>query len=158
MMFRKISIIFTLAFFLSACEGSGKGEKETVGTLLGAGLGALAGAQFGDGRGTLVATAIGALAGAYIGGEAGKSLDKADLAYAQKTTQDTLEYNQTGQASTWRNPDSGNSGGIEPTRTFVANDGAHCRDFQTTINIDGDTEIANGTACRQPDGSWRIVR
>ena len=27
----------------------------------------------------------------------------------------------------------------------------------TTVTIDGKQEQASGTACRQPDGSWRIV-
>jgi len=25
------------------------------------------------------------------------------------------------------------------------------------VTIDGRTEVAYGTACRQPDGSWKIV-
>ena len=47
--------------------------------------GALAGSQFGGGKGQLAAVAVGALAGAWLGGETGKSLDKADKAYAQRT-------------------------------------------------------------------------
>jgi hypothetical protein len=32
-----------------------------------------------------------------------------------------------------------------------------CREFQQNIIIDGKRQKAHGTACRQPDGSWRIV-
>jgi surface antigen len=32
-----------------------------------------------------------------------------------------------------------------------------CREFQQTITINGKTEKAYGTACRQADGTWRIV-
>lgn len=32
-----------------------------------------------------------------------------------------------------------------------------CREFQTHIIIDGKSEPAHGTACRQPDGTWRVV-
>jgi hypothetical protein len=32
-----------------------------------------------------------------------------------------------------------------------------CREFQTHIVIDGKSEPAHGTACRQPDGTWRVV-
>ena len=36
-------------------------------------------------------------------------------------------------------------------------DGAYCRDFTQTITVDGEFEEAHGTACRQSDGTWRIV-
>ena len=32
-----------------------------------------------------------------------------------------------------------------------------CREFQRTITIGGKTEKAYGTACRQPDGTWKEV-
>lgn len=32
-----------------------------------------------------------------------------------------------------------------------------CREFQQKILIDGKEQSAYGTACRQPDGSWRVV-
>jgi hypothetical protein len=32
-----------------------------------------------------------------------------------------------------------------------------CREYQRQIQIDGKMQMAHGTACRQPDGSWRIV-
>jgi hypothetical protein len=33
----------------------------------------------------------------------------------------------------------------------------YCREFQTTVVIDGRPERAFGTACLQPDGSWAVV-
>ena len=41
-------------------------------------------------------------------------------------------------------------------RQFLAG-GAYCRDFTQTIVIDGQPQDATGTACRQPDGGWRVV-
>lgn len=32
-----------------------------------------------------------------------------------------------------------------------------CREFQTTIMIDGKREPAHGTVCQQADGTWRVV-
>ena len=127
------------------------------GTLLGAGLGALIGSQIGSGKGQMAAIAVGVLAGAWAGSEVGKSLDKADRAYAERTAQDSLEYAQIGQAKAWRNPDSGNSGTFTPTRTYRTQDGANCRDFETTIYVDGEQETGTGRACRQSDGTWQIV-
>ncbi len=39
----------------------------------------------------------------------------------------------------------------------AADDSGPCREFQTHIIIDGKSEPAHGTACRQPDGTWRVV-
>ena len=153
----KIVMAGAMILSLAACEGSGMGQKQGVGTLLGAGTGALLGSQFGGGSGAMAATAIGALAGAYLGSEAGKSLDRADQMYLSRTTQSTLETAPVGRPAAWQNPDSGNSGTITPTRTYVGSGGQNCREFQQTIVVGGRTENAYGTACRQPDGSWKIV-
>ncbi len=148
-------IAAALCVALTACE-QGK-EKRTIGTLAGAGLGALVGSQIGGGKGAMAAIAVGTLAGAWTGSEIGKSLDKADKAYAQRTAQDALEYNKTDQTSTWRNPDSGHSGTVTPTNTYRSAEGTDCREFETQIYVDGKQEKGTGTACRQPDGTWKIA-
>ncbi|MEQ9170546.1 MAG: RT0821/Lpp0805 family surface protein [Rhodospirillales bacterium] len=153
----KFTGVAVLALALTACGTDKQGDKQTVGTLLGAGLGALAGSQFGGGKGQLAAVAVGALAGAWFGGETGKSLDKADKAYAQRTAQDALEYNKTNQTASWNNPDSKAAGTFTPTKTYQTADGHNCREYETSIVVDGKTEKATGTACRQPDGTWRVV-
>jgi hypothetical protein len=33
----------------------------------------------------------------------------------------------------------------------------HCREYSGTISVDGTARAAYGTACLQPDGTWRIV-
>ena len=33
----------------------------------------------------------------------------------------------------------------------------YCREFQTTVVIDGQPQAAHGTACQQPDGTWVVV-
>ncbi len=154
---KKIASVLAIAVMLGACAGD-QGQKQTGGTLLGAGLGALAGSQIGSGSGQLVAVAVGALAGAYLGGEVGKSLDKADRIAMQNTTQRALETAPSGQQVAWRNPDSGNSGTIEPRRAVQESSGQYCREYQQTITVDGRSEQAYGKACRQPDGSWKIVK
>ena len=55
----------------------------------------------------------------------------------------------------WRNPDSGNSGSITPTRTYEIANGQYCREYRQTIVIGGEPQQAYGTACRQPDGTWQ---
>ncbi len=157
MKFRRLAMIVALPLIVAACANVG-GPKQIGGGLLGGGLGALAGSQIGSGRGQLAAVAIGTLLGAFIGGEAGKSLDRADLLFAEQTMQRGLETTRSGSTSSWANPDNGNSGTFTPTRTFQTADGRYCREFQGSVTIGGKTEQAYGNACRRPDGSWQIVR
>ena len=42
-------------------------------------------------------------------------------------------------------------------RTEAARTEGPCREFQQNIIIDGRRVPAHGTACRQPDGTWRVV-
>ena len=144
-----------LTFGLAACE-SDAGPKQQGGTVIGAIAGGLLGSTVGKGSGKVAAIGIGAILGGIIGSEVGKSLDRADRAYMQRTTQESLEYGQTGRTSTWRNPDSGHGGTVTPQRTYETAQGP-CREYQQTVTIDGRTERAYGTACRQPDGSWQKV-
>lgn len=150
----KTAVALTLCVALAACA-QGR-EKETAGTIVGAGTGALIGSQLGSGKGQLAAIAIGTLMGAWAGNEVGKSLDRADKLAAQRTAQDALEYNKSGQTSTWRNPDSGHSGTVTPVSTYRSDAGQDCREFETQIYVDGQQETGRGTACRQPDGTWKI--
>lgn len=34
----------------------------------------------------------------------------------------------------------------------------NCREYETTMTIDGRPQKVTGTACLQPDGTWRIIR
>ncbi|NQV59210.1 MAG: glycine zipper 2TM domain-containing protein [Alphaproteobacteria bacterium] len=144
-----------IALSTAACQQGG--EKQGVGTLLGAVGGALAGSQVGQGKGRLVAVAAGTLLGAFLGSEIGKSLDSADRLAMERTTQRTLETVPSGDAVNWRNPDSGNSGTVKPQPSYKNASGDFCREYEQTITVGGKTETAYGTACRQPDGSWKIV-
>jgi len=149
--------LFAVAFALTACEGQ-QMNKETVGTVLGGVGGAVLGAQFGKGTGNLVGVAAGALAGAYLGNQMGKSLDKADQAAMAQASQRATAA-PIGQQVSWRNPESGNSGVITPVREgTMQSTGEYCREFQQDVTVGGKTEQAFGTACRQPDGSWRVVK
>jgi len=47
---------------------------------------------------------------------------------------------------------------IPTTPTYVTPSGNHCREFQSSGVIAGRTQPIYGTACLQPDGSWRVVR
>jgi surface antigen len=151
----KIALVGVLAIGLAACENTG--PKEAGGGLIGAGLGGLAGSQIGHGSGKLAATGAGVLLGALLGSTAGKSLDRADRMYAERSTHGALETGRSGQPVAWTNPDSGHSGTIIPQPAYQSNTGQYCREYQQTVYVGGQQQQAYGTACRQPDGSWKVV-
>jgi surface antigen len=151
-----VSLAALMGLSLVACESMG-GQKQTGGTLLGGIGGAVAGAQFGKGSGQIAAAAVGTLLGALVGSEVGKSLDKADMTYADQANQ-KAQSAPIGQNIQWSNPQSGNYGTITPVREGTdSSSGAYCREFQQTVTIGGKAESAYGTACRQQDGTWKVV-
>jgi surface antigen len=164
---KKLSLLFISALLAtSACApqyGPGQGvggtgiSKQQAGTVLGAIGGGIIGSNVGKGKGQTAATIGGALLGAMAGGSIGESLDRADMMYLNNSTQGALEGTTTGTVSRWINPDSGNSGTVTPTRTFQNSTGQYCREFSQAIVVGGQTQNAFGTACRQNDGSWKIV-
>src|SRR5690606_16529949 len=99
------------------------------------------------------AAAGGALVGAYLGGQIGKSMDKVDRMEMQRA----LETAPTGRSVNWSNPDSGYRYTVQPTRTYYR-ERLPCREYVTSAFIDGRSETIRGSACRQPDGSWHVVR
>lgn len=150
------------AMMLSACANSPYGDdgihKREIGTGVGAVGGALLGSQIGKGSGRLVGTAAGALLGAALGSSIGASLDRADLAYHERAADQALEYAPSGKPVQWNNPDSGNTGMVTVTNTYQDRSGQYCREYNDRVVVGGKTENAYGTACRQPDGSWEIVK
>ena len=129
-----------------------QGQNEQAGMLIGGALGGLLGAQVDDDYNDwrTAAIIVGTMAGAYIGGSVGRSMDDVD----RLRTNQTLETVRTGVGSSWTNPDSGNRYSVVPTRTYESNAGP-CRDYVIEAVIEGRPDKVYGTACRQPDGTWR---
>lgn len=134
----------------------GYGNKSAAGTLLGGVVGGLAGSRFGGGTGKLVAVGVGTLLGAALGNAAGQSMDRADMMYAQQAAGQAYMA-PTGATVQWNNPQTGNWGSYTPTRDGTGPYGELCREFQTSIVVGGQLQQGYGTACRQADGSWRMV-
>jgi surface antigen len=149
------TVTVVAGLLLSACA-TDSGPKQGMGTLLGGVGGAVAGAQFGKGKGQLVGVAAGTLLGALIGNEIGRSLDSADRMAMDRAGQQASAA-PIGQRIAWNNPNTGNSGVVVPTREGTGPSGEYCREYQQTVTVGGKSEQSYGTACRQPDGSWKIV-
>jgi surface antigen len=144
--------IALVAALLAGCAQPG--PKATIGGLGGAAAGGLLAAALG-GRGAGIAAGV--ILGGLLGGAIGDRLDAADREQANRTAQHAFEATPSGTRSSWRNPDSGNSGSITPTRTYQTASGQYCREYQTTVTVGGEPQKSFGTACREPDGNWRIV-
>ena len=144
------------ALTLGGCANDGAGGKEVGGTLAGAALGGFLGSQMGHGDGRLATTAIGTLLGAYLGNSIGRQLDENDRRQMQEA--ETRAYaSPLNEPIVWNNPNSGNSGSVTPIRDGRTAAGQYCREFQSEVVVGGERQNAHGTACREPDGSWRIV-
>lgn len=129
-------------------------NRQESGALTGAVVGAAVGSTVGKGHGRALAIWLGALVGASIGSAVGKHMDDHD----RVKTASVLETQRTHASTTWVNPDSRNSYTVTPTRTYTESGGSPCREFTLDAKIGGNTEEVYGTACRQADGSWKVIK
>ena len=160
--FRRIRIastIIVIAGLAGACTNTGTaldqfGQKSQIGAVLGATGGGLLGAAAGGGSAGIAA---GVLLGGLTGGVLGNNLDNQDRGFMRQASQQALEKAPTGRPTSWKNPDSGHGGSITPTQTIQRSDGIYCREYRETITVGDEQQQGFGTACRQPDGSWRTA-
>ncbi len=154
---RTIAVLVGVALLMSGCAQTGEtirdNPKTTMGGMLGAASGGLIAAAAGGGAAGIVG---GVLLGGLVGGAVGNALDQKDKEMASRAAYQAFEHAPSGQPSAWRNPDSGNSGSITPTRTYQEPSGQYCREYQQDIVVGGERQKSYGTACRQPDGTWKI--
>jgi surface antigen len=122
-------------------------------TAPGANPGIVIGSQVGAGAGE---PPIGVVAGAVAAADIGHSLTETDRPIALQAEYEALEYGRAGQPVAWRNPDSGNRGVVTAGTTYEVNR-LDCREYTHNVIIGGRTRVARATACRQPDGVWRVV-
>lgn len=148
-------LVGLFALTIAGCANGGP-SNEQLGGLVGAAAGAAIGSQIGSGTGRTIAIAAGTLLGYWAGSSVVRRLTEQDRAYMSRTHNAAMATNSNGQTSSWKNPQSGNSGTVTPTTTYKTAQGSTCRTFSETITAGGQSDSASGTACQQPDGSWRV--
>ncbi len=94
---------------------------------------------------------------ALLATDVGQTITSADQLALERNTQTTLETVPIGTQSTWRNPQTGSHGVIAPRKTFQRASGTYCREFTQTLVSGNVIEEALGTACREPDGTWKLA-
>lgn len=135
----------------------GNVNKQDIGTLAGAIGGGVIGHNIGGGAGKTVATIAGTLLGGAIGNSIGGSLDNADMAAYNEASSRALETAPAGRSLPWKNPQTGNYGTVTPSGYYQNSNGQYCREYNQTIVVGGKKQSGHGTACREPDGSWKII-
>jgi surface antigen len=126
-------------------------SKQDIGTLTGGVAGGVLGSTVGQGQGRILAIGVGTLAGAFIGNAIGKNMDDTD----KLKVQSALNNNNVGEPAYWKNAQSGNSYKVVPVKNVTVNGNKYCREYRTVADIGGKKQEMYGTACRQPDGSWK---
>lgn len=152
--FKGMALGTLVLVLLTGCSTIESNPKTTIGAVGGGTLGGLIAAAAGGSGAAIAASVIG---GILVGGLVGNLLDSKDKKEAAEAQQRALESAPSGRAVSWQNPDNGHKGTVTPTRTYQTSTGQYCREFETHVTIEGKSDKAYGTACRQPDGSWKIV-
>lgn len=156
---------------------------DLLSTLGGAALGGFIGNQFGHGDWRTAATGIGAFTGALVGHGFAQSLDRPSGYYGggyggsyyggygygtYYAPDGYYEPNYVAPPSpipprvVYVEPDAVEYRQREPAYVeggYVGNDAEpYCREFTQQVRIGNEVHESFGTACLQPDGSWRVVR
>ncbi len=142
--------VLAAAALLAGCQSA---QKESSGA--GSVIGGVINSQYGTGNSKLASTGTGTMVGAFIGKDV--TIDKADLPQAEAAAKRAYAA-PVGERIFWNNPQTGNSGTITSTREGYNSAGTYCREYQQTVTVGKQTELIYGTACKQADGTWKIIR
>jgi len=139
------------AALLAGCQSTAKETANTPGSM----VGGVINSQYGSPTNQKLAqSGTATMLGAFIGKEA--RIEQADLPHAEAAAKRAYAA-PVGERIFWNNPQTGNSGTITSTRDGYTSAGTYCREYQQTVTVANQTELIYGTACKQADGTWKIV-
>ena len=175
--FKKLIATSSLALLLTsslAAQSAYASDAQLLGSLLGAAGGAAIGSNIGKGNGRVAAIAVGTILGAGIGGSvASGNSHGGHRSYNHHRPQPRHGHHRSYYQSNYdyyytSNPVYNNVDYIVPaqnttitTTTYnvqnnTGSNNDYCREFTQTVNVGGTSQQSYGTACLQPDGSWKI--
>ena len=132
-------------------------QNSNNGNIIGALIGAILAYELGkDSSNKKAWIGLGLIGGWQFGGHYIKLTQRGQQLHSY-TAYSSLEHLPDNSTNTWNNPNSGNSGNFTVRNTNVYN-GSPCREFTQTIYVGGRAQQGYGTACRQADGSWKIIQ
>jgi surface antigen len=151
---RIVGVLVVAVIAAAGCADVSQNPKTALGAAGGAAAGGLIAAAA---SGNPAAIAGGVILGGLAGGAIGNALDQRDHQLAAQAAQQALEVAPVGSPVPWTNPDNGHTGTVTPVRTYQVASGGYCREYQQIVTVGGQQQQSYGTACRQPDGSWKVV-
>lgn len=95
------------------------------------------------------------LAGSWSGGKLGGQLTMDARERMIELTQSALNQGQSGKKIKWRQGKL--TGTIIPQIAFAGPNALECREFHQTLRLEDVVETGYATACRAPDGKWRLL-
>ncbi len=101
------------------------------------------------------APGAGTMTSGLVSGDIGAALDGRDRQAALAAEYRALELGSAGSPVAWTGT-AGRAGEVVPGPAYRVNEYA-CRDYTHTVTVNGQASAARGTACREPDGTWRPV-
>ena len=125
-----------------------------LGALLGGAAGGYIASEAVSGDARTPAIIGGAILGILVGGSIGRTMDEVD----QNCVGQALEHAPDREEIVWNSPENGSRYQVTPTASYQGQDGQYCREYQATAEIGSQSRQTYGIACRQPDGSWRLVQ
>lgn len=131
---------------------------DPAGVIAGAIIGGLIGNAVGRGGGRTGATIAGVVLGGAAGAALTSNLDCEDRSFAYKSYYDGFNSGRPGSRYAWRNPRNDHRGEIRVVSYYNDPYGFRCANFTQTNYIGGRSYDARGRACRQPDGTWAVLK
>ena len=153
-MCKKFLVTLILLFTLASCETAD--EKKLLGKIIGSGLGALVGFQFGSGVGGALFIAGGTVLGGFIGNEIAEELSEKELSEYGNATKDALNENTNNEPKKWANKEKTKLGKITPLNSYK-NKELLCRDIEQKLTFNDEEKISTSTFCRNDEGNWEII-
>ncbi|MGC8536836.1 MAG: RcnB family protein [Rhizomicrobium sp.] len=132
-----------------------RNAPDPAGVLVGALIGGLIGHTASHGR--TGATVAGVVVGGAVGAALTSNLNCEDRSYAYKTYYTGFNAGRPNRNYHWRNPSNNHRGTFRVGRYYNDPDGFRCATYSQTAYVGRERHLANGRACRQPDGTWAIV-
>ena len=151
---KKIITSLFLLFTLTSCETAD--DNKLLGKIIGSGLGALVGFQFGSGVGGALFIAGGTVLGGFIGNEIAEELSEKEHTEYGNATKDALDENTNNNPKVWANKDKTKLGKIIPLNRYKKKN-FMCRDVEQNLTSDGIETKSVTTFCRNKKGDWEII-
>lgn len=147
---RVVSVIVAIAVSAVLLSGCGSDSGQSSGIIVGAISGK--GGSKARGSATSDRTLIGGIGGTAIG----QRLGATDRQRAASAEYRALEYGRSGTAVAWKGTKTPTSGTIVPGKPYKQGS-VYCRSYTHRLRLGDTPETVRGTACRQPDGTWRTA-